>query len=195
MKLQDKLHEKLLSGETMSSCMNQVACQDWSPVLWVIRPWDSCQTWAKTTPLDPVYSTSILITMVHRWLSLFNCLTSDWKLSNLNSFLWQCCLFGMLLFLNESSLVFCSDTVAPKNKGQWRGRNRRGNNYYGRFSSQEHYRQQRDSSDRKDGYNQPQRRGTVADRRPPSRSPFQSKVGVRKVLVFYSSILPKNIPV
>lgn len=67
------------------------------------------------------------------------------------------------------------EPVAPKNKGQWRGRNRRGNNYYGRFPSQEHYRQQRDSSDRKDGYNQPQRRGTVADRRPPSRSPFQSK--------------------
>lgn len=64
---------------------------------------------------------------------------------------------------------------APRNKGQWRGRNRRGQNN-GRFSSQENYRQQRDSSERRDGYNQPQRRGATHDRRPPSRSPFLANV-------------------
>ena len=82
--------------------------------------------------------------------------------------------------------------IAPKSKGQWRGRSRRGQNY-GRFPSQEHYRQQRDSSDRKGAYNQPHRRGTVADRRPPARSPFQTSVDSRKVWYVLVLQLDQNI--
>lgn len=71
---------------------------------------------------------------------------------------------------------------APKSKGQWKGRNRTGrNNNFGRYPGQEHYRQQRDPSDRKDGrYNQPQRSGTVPDRRPPPRGPFNRNLDSRK---------------
>lgn len=68
---------------------------------------------------------------------------------------------------------------APRNKGYGRSRNRREQNN-GRYPSQEHWRQQRDSSDRRDGFNQPQRRGTVADRRPPSRRPYQTSVDSKK---------------
>ena len=77
--------------------------------------------------------------------------------------------------------TFCI-LLAPRNKGYGRGRNRRGQNN-GRYPSQEHWRQQRDFSDRRDGFNQPQRRGTVADRRPPSRRTFQASVDSRKVLL------------
>lgn len=71
--------------------------------------------------------------------------------------------------------------LAPRNKSSSRGRNRRGQNY-GRFANQEHYRQQRDASDRRDGFNQPQRRGAVPDRRPPARSPYQTSIDSKKVL-------------
>ncbi|XP_015779441.1 PREDICTED: RING finger protein 10-like [Acropora digitifera] len=65
---------------------------------------------------------------------------------------------------------------APKSKGQSRGRNRRGHyDNYGRYPSQENYRQQR-----KDGYNQPQRRGAVPDRRPAPRGGFNRSLDFKK---------------
>lgn len=64
---------------------------------------------------------------------------------------------------------------AQKSKGNWRGRNRKGYNS-GRYPNQDRYRQQRDSCEKKDGFNQPQRRGAMPDRRPPARSFYQSSV-------------------
>lgn len=77
------------------------------------------------------------------------------------------------------SLSAGRDQPAPRNKGQWRGKTRRGQNF-GRFANQEHYRQQRDFSDRKDVYNQPQRRGAMPNRRPPSRGFLPTSSGSRK---------------
>lgn len=78
---------------------------------------------------------------------------------------------------------------APRNKGNWRGRNRRGHNN-GRYPNQEHYRQQRDSSDKRDGFNQPQRRGAMPDRRPPARSFYQASVDSKRESV--SDVLQDN---
>lgn len=68
---------------------------------------------------------------------------------------------------------------AQRNKGNWRGRNRRGYNS-GRYPNQDRYRQQRDSYDKRDGFNQPQRRGAMPDRRPPTRSFYQSGVDSKR---------------
>ena len=94
---------------------------------------------------------------------------------------WNCALC-MVIFYQTCMWNFCV-FLAPRNKGQWRGKTRRGQNF-GRFANQEHYRQQRDFSDRKDVYNQPQRRGAMANRRPPSRGFLPTSSGSRKVIFF-----------
>lgn len=78
---------------------------------------------------------------------------------------------------------------ALRSKGNWRGRNRRGHNS-GRYPSQDRYRQQRDSYEKRDGFNQPQRRGAMPDRRPPARSFCQSSVDSKRESV--SNVLQDN---
>lgn len=94
---------------------------------------------------------------------------------------WDCALC-VVIFYQTCIWNFCV-LLAPRNKGQWRGKTRRGQNF-GRFANQEHYRQQRDFSDRKDVYNQPQRRGAMPNRRPPSRGFLPTSSGSRKVIFF-----------
>ena len=88
----------------------------------------------------------------------------------------------MVIFYQTCIWNFCV-LLAPRNKGQWRGKTRRGQNF-GRLANQEHNRQQRDFSDRKDVYNQPQRRGAMPNRRPPSRGFLPTSSGSRKVIFF-----------
>ena len=104
-------------------------------------------------------------------------------------FLWSCaiwdvwnCALCMVIFYQTCNRNFCV-LLAPRNKGQWRGKTRRGQNF-GRFANQEHYRQQRDFSDRKDVYNQPPRRGAMPNRRTPSRGFLPTSSGSRKVILF-----------
>ena len=95
---------------------------------------------------------------------------------------WSCA-FCMVIFYETCIWNFCV-LLAPRNKGQWRGKTRRGQNF-GRLANQEHYRQQRDFSDRKDVYNQPQRRGAMPNRRPPSRGFLPTPSGSRKVINYF----------
>ena len=85
-------------------------------------------------------------------------------------------------------LLTHSIVLAPRNKGNWRGRNRRGHNN-GRYPNQERYRQQKDSSDKRDGFNQPQRRGAMPDRRPPARSFYQASVDSKRVCLLFTGII------
>ena len=96
--------------------------------------------------------------------------------------LWSCAIWDMVIFYQTCIWNFCV-LLAPRNKGQWRGKTRRGQNF-GRLANQEHYRQQRDFSDRKDVHNQPQRRGAMPNRRPPSRGFLPTSSGSRKVIFF-----------